>query len=207
MSPEAVRAVPRLPAVLVADDGAKPIRLPHGVDAGILLRDIDLPNVVERAANRDCVLALDLDSVRGMETDEAAAQFTLETLGVGIVMTRRRHVAAWVSANGGIGLLHTLAFDSTGVARSLDGSSRELGIGTVISPGPVLIHMRPSERQQLARPIVAYGLLSRPEDALACLRLAECVVLRQDVARALAASGPAREQHGRNVLTTVLAEE
>jgi glycerol-3-phosphate responsive antiterminator len=198
---------PPLPRVLIADNGRVPIRLPRRLRGGVLLRDIDLAAVVERAANGDAVVAIDLDSVRGMESDETAADFVMGTLGIRIVMTRRAHVAVRVAGRGGIGLLHALAFDSTGLSRALGGSPPAAGVGTVVSPGAVLPHMRPSELEQLARPIVAYGLLTRTADVLDCLELADSVVLRQDVADALAATAHDFTQPVRNLLTTIAPEE
>jgi glycerol-3-phosphate responsive antiterminator len=198
---------PILPRVFIADDGGTPVRLPTQLRAGILLRDIDLASVVERAANGDGVMAIDLDSVRGMESDETAADFVMGTLGIRIVMTRRAHVAVHVVEHGGIGLLHAHAFDSTGLSRALEGSPPLTGVGTVVSPGAVVPRMRPSELEQLARPIVAYGLLTRTADVLDCLELADAVVLRQDVADALAASAHDFTQPVRNLLTTLASEE
>jgi glycerol-3-phosphate responsive antiterminator len=198
---------PVLPRVLIADGGGDPIRLPPALRAGILLRDIDVGAVVRRAASSEGVMAIDLDSVRGMASDEEAAEFVMDTLGIGVVFTRRSHVAAHVATRGGLGLLHALAFDSTGLSRALDGSAAVPGRGTVVSPGAVLPHMRPSELEQLARPIVAYGLLTRVADALDCLELVECVVLRQDVADALAETARHSTQPVRSLLTTVAAEE
>jgi glycerol-3-phosphate responsive antiterminator len=201
------RPSPALPRVLIADGGGAPIRLPPGLRAGILLRDIDLASVVERAANGDAVMAIDLDSVRGMESDEVAGDFVMSRLGIRIVMTRRAHVAIHVAGRGGIGLLHALAFDSTGLSRALEGSPPLAGVGTVVSPGAVLPHMRPSELERLARPIVAYGLLTRTADVLDCLELADSVVLRQDVADALASTAHNFTQPVHNVLTTLVPEE
>lgn len=198
---------PTLPRVLIADGGGQPVRIPRNLMAGVLLRDIDITAVVRRAADGDTATAIDLDTVRGMASDETAADFLIDTLGVRIVMTRRAHVATHVASRGGLGLLHALAFDSTGLTRALDGSAPVPGVGTVVSPGAVLPHMRPSELEQLARPIVAYGLLTRTADALDCLELAECVVLRQDVADALAVTAHESTQPVRKLLTTVAAEE
>ena len=198
---------PVLPRVLIADGGGAPIRVPLLLRAGLLLRDIDIAAVIGRVASYDGVAVVDLDSVRGMASDEAAADFVIDTLGVRIVMTRRAHVAAHVGSRGGLGLLHAFAFDSTGLTRALDGSPPLPGVGTVVSPGAVLPHMRPSELEQLARPIVAYGLLTRTADALDCLELAESVVLRQDVAAELATTALRSTQPVRNLLTTVAAEE
>jgi len=198
---------PALPRVLIADGGGAPIRVPLMLRAGLLLRDIDIAAVIGRVASFEGVAVIDLDSVRGMASDEAAADFAIDTLGVRIVMTRRAHVAAHVGSRGGLGLLHAFAFDSTGLTRALDGSPPLPGVGTVVSPGAVLPHMRPSELEQLARPIVAYGLLVRVADALDCLELAECVVLRQDVAAELATTARRSTQPVRNLLTTVAGEE
>jgi glycerol-3-phosphate responsive antiterminator len=201
------RPRPALPRVLIADGGGAPIRLPPRLRAGILMRDIDLTSAVERAANGEAPLAIDLDSVRGMESDEAAADFVMGTLGIRIVMTRRARVAAHVALHGGLGLLHAHAFDSTGLNRALEGSAPAVGVGTVLSPGAVVPHMRPSELERLARPIVAYGLLTRTADVLDCLELADCVVLRQDVADSLATTAHDFTRPVRNLLTTVGPEE
>lgn len=207
MPPDEDRGRPTLPRVLIADDGGAPIRIPRMLRAGVLLRDIDIAAVVRRAAGDPGVTVLDLDSVRGMASDEAAVDFVIDTLDVRIVMTRRAHVAAHTASRGGLGLLRALAFDSTGLMRALEGSSPGLGVGTVLSPGAVLPHMRPSEHEELARPIVAYGLLTRAVDALECLELADCVVLRQDVADDLAVIARDSTEPIRGLLTTVAAEE
>lgn len=193
-----------LPRVFVTDGGGQPTRSSAVLGVGALLRDIDLIAVVERSANRDAVQAIDLDSVRGLTPDEAAVDFVLDTLGIGIVMSRRPAIAARASARGGLGLLHALAFDSTGLGRSLGPEPLPEGIGTVISPGPVLCHMRPSEIERLPRPILAYGLLTTAAEAMACLDLAEGVIVRQDVADALAAT---LGHPGRNSLTTIAVGE
>ncbi len=152
---------PFLPRVLIADGGGDPVRRPSGIPSGTLLRDIDLLAVVGRMATRECQVAIDLDSVRGLGGDEAAADFVMDTLGIGIVLSRRAHVAAHVAARGGLGLLHAHAFDSTGIARSLAAAPMVPGIGTVVSPASVLCHMRASERAALRRPVIGYGLLDR----------------------------------------------
>lgn len=181
-----------LPRVLVTDGGGAPVRPPAGFEVGVLLRDIDLAAAVERSASQEAILAVDLDSVRGMSSDEAAVDFVIDTLGIGIVMSRRPANVARASARGGLGLLHALAFDSTGLSRSLGSTPLPAGVGVVISPGPVLCHMRESELERLPRPVLAYGLLTRVDDAQACLALADSVIVRQDVADALAATLPHR---------------
>lgn len=186
MSADAARPV--LPRILIADGGGRPVRLPPGLPCGVLLRDIDLTVVIERAANRDADLAIDLDSVRGLNADQAAVDFVMDTLDIRIVLTRRPRVAAHAAGRGGLGLIHAHAFDSTGVHRSLAAAPMMPGIGTVISPAAVLCHMRTTERAALRRPIVGYGLLTDAGEARDCLDLAEAIVVRQDVADALAAS-------------------
>ena len=196
---------PFLPRVLIADGGGDPVRRPPGIPSGILLRDIDLLAVVGRMATRECQVALDLDSVRGLGSDAAAADFVLDTLHVGIVLSRRAHVAAHVAARGGLALLNAHAFDSTGIARSLAAAPMVPGIGTVVSPASVLCHMRPTERAALRRPVVGYGLLTDAADAIACLDVADAVVVRQDVADRLAVA--AGMVAGERSLTAVAMEE
>jgi len=197
---------PFLPRVLIADGGGDPVRRPPGIPSGILLRDIDLLAVVARMATRECQVVVDLDSVRGLGSDAAAADFVLDTLGIGIVLSRRAHVAAHVAARGGLALLHAHAFDSTGIARSLAAAPMVPGIGTVVSPASVLCHMRTTERAALRRPVVGYGLLTDPAEVIACLDAADSVVVRQDVAvRLAAAAGMAAS--GNPPLTPVAIEE
>jgi glycerol-3-phosphate responsive antiterminator len=180
---------PLLPRVLIADGGSDPVRRPAGIPTGILLRDIDLLAVVGRMAARECQVAVDLDSVRGLGNDAAAADFLLDTLQIGIILSRRAHVAAHVAGRGGLALLHAHAFDSTGIARSLAAAPMVPGIGTVVSPASVVCHMRSIERAALRRPVIGYGLLTDAADAIACLEVADAVVVRQDVADQLAAVG------------------
>jgi glycerol-3-phosphate responsive antiterminator len=184
----ASRAVIRLPRILVAHDGHEPISPPPGLDAGILLRNTDLGALIDRAASPPTPMAVDMDTVRGLGTDDAAVAFLRHRLGLEIVLTRRPSTAAAFAALGGLALLDVLAFDSTGLARSLDGHPRSERVGTVISPGLVLIHMLPAELAQLARPVVAYGLVSSAADGWACLERADAVVVLPGVALELAAT-------------------
>src|SRR5207249_1918542 len=122
-------------------------------------------------------------------------------------LARRPQTAARVAELGGLGLLHLLAFDSTGLGRSLDGHPRSEHVGTVVSPGLVLMHMDRAELERLPRPVLAYGLIGRVGEARTCLRLADAIVVSAAVAESLAdAVGPIR-QPVRKPLTTVLAEE
>jgi glycerol-3-phosphate responsive antiterminator len=179
-------AAVHLPRVLVTTNGRETIRLPSIHDIGILYRDIDLPVLLASALTTGGSKAVDLDTVRGLRTDDEAIAFVIDRLAVRIVMTRRLAAAERVAESGGLALLHTLAFDSTGVARILDSHPRSVGIGAVQSPGLVLPHMLPSEVSRLPRPLLAYGLIQQPSDALACLALADSVVLDPAVAAALA---------------------
>jgi glycerol-3-phosphate responsive antiterminator len=191
---------PRLPRLLVADAGLMGLTMPPGVDAGVLLRDIDLPALVDRARAGSARPAVDLDTVRGLGTDDAAVDFVVRRLGIRIVLTRRPQAASRAAELGALGLVHALAFDSTGLSRSLDGHPRTAGVGTVISPGLVLIHMNPSELERLPRPVLAYGLISSVSDARRCLDLADGIVLRPALAVSLATATLA-EPAGANPLT------
>lgn len=191
-----VLAPPRLPRILVAGDGRPATHggtadghplLPPSLDAGLLIRDTDLASLVALDPPRDVPLALDLDTVRGLGADEAAVAFVCDTLRVRIVATRRPHVASWCAERGAIALLQVLAYDSTGVARSLAGHPGG-AIGTVVSPGLVLARMRPDELAALPRPIVAWGLIGDVDDALETLGLADAIVLASQTAWGLAAT-------------------
>lgn len=198
---------PSLPLVLIAEDGRNPAEPPAGIDAGVLLRDTDLAIVVGRSTDELAPLAVDIDSIRGLGTDDAAVDFLVDRLGIEIILTRRPATALYAAERGGLALLHVLAFDSTGLGRSLEAHPRTAGVGTVVSPGLVLSHMLPAELERLPRPILGYGLIAEPDDALACLRLADAIVLRPGPATSFAAiAGPVWLTFG-NSLTTVAAEE
>jgi hypothetical protein len=47
------------------------------------------------------------------------------------------------------------------------------------------MHMPASDLNRLPRPLVGYGLISEPSDAVACLQLADSIVLRPAAAEAL----------------------
>jgi glycerol-3-phosphate responsive antiterminator len=176
----------RLPRVLVATGAHEPMRLPPIGDVGVLYRDIELPSLLGAALSTGGVKAVDLDTVRGLLPDDDGVEFVMNRLSISIVITRRPQTAQHVAELGGLALLHMLAFDSTGVSRSLDSLPRSLGIGAVVSPGLVLPHMLPSEVRRLPRPLLAYGLIMESTDVVACLSLADGVVLGLDVATAVA---------------------
>jgi glycerol-3-phosphate responsive antiterminator len=194
-----------LPRILVADDGRHPLDLPTELEHGLLLRDTDLSVVVARATSAPIPLAVDIDTVRGLGADEAAVEFVIRRLGIEIVLTRRSATALHAAELGGLALLHVLAFDSTGLHRSLDGHPRTPAVGTVVSPGLVLSHMGQGELDSLSRPILGYGLMTEPEDVEACLEIADGVALRPDPARDFARFQATESERQRNLLTTVNA--
>lgn len=197
------RPVVRLPRVLVADDGHRPISPPPGLDAAILLRNTDLGALIDRAMSSPTPPAVEIDTVRGLETDKAAVEFLRRRFGIAILLTRRPQTATCFADLGGLALLNVLAFDSTGLARSLTGHPRCERVGTVVSPGLVLAHMQPSELAMLPRPVVAYGLISTAADARAGLERADSVVLLPAVAADLMATEASIPEPDRIGLTTV----
>ncbi len=178
-----------LTPILVASNGREVIVPPPGLESGVLLRDLDLMALIAAAGTASTTLAVDLDSVEGLNSDAAAARFLAVELGVDVVITRRPAVASRVAALGRTALLHVFAFDSTGLARSLEGHPREPGIGTVLSPGPVLDHLPPAEVARLPRPLVAYGFVETAEQAWSLLRCADSVVVRPGCALDMARDG------------------
>jgi len=178
----------RLPRILVAGTGHNGTSPPPGLDAGILLRNTDLAALIECALSSATPPAVELDSIRGLGSDEAAVDFLRRRLSIEIMLTRRPQAASAFAAAGGLALLNVLAFDSTGLRRSLLGHPRGERVGTVISPGLVLHHMLPSELALLVRPLVAYGLIDTAADALATLAVADGIVVRPEVSMGIAES-------------------
>ena len=181
-------AAVRLPRIMVADTGRSGTSPPPGLDAGILLRNTDLAALIDCALSSGTPPAVELDSIRGLGSDDAAVDFLRRKLSIQIMLTRRPQTADAFAATGGLALLNVLAFDSTGLRRSLLGHPRRERVGTVISPGLVLHHMLPSELALLVRPVVAYGLIDTAADALATLAVADGIVIRPEVAIGIAES-------------------
>ena len=177
----------RLPEVLIASDGRHPVYAPPGLDAGVLVRDTDLAALVHRAGSDCPPLAVEIDSVAGLGSDDAAVDFVTGRLGIRIVLARRPQIAARVAERGHLGLVHVFGYDSTGMARSLESHPRSPGVGSLLSPGLVILHLRPDELADLPRPVVAYGLIDDADDARACLALADAIVVRPSIAARLAA--------------------
>ena len=178
-----------LPRVLVASDGRAPLDLDEPLASAVVLRDLDLATLVVAALSTRPPLALDIDSVEGLNADAAGARFVVEELGIGVVLTRRPAIAVQVAEMGGQGLLRVFAFDSTGLGRSLEGHPTHPRVGTTISPGPVLAHLSPQDVARLPRPIVAYGLIATTAIARSLLARADGVVLAPDLAAALVREG------------------
>ena len=178
---------PRLPSILVASDGHHTVNAPPDLDAGVLVRDTDLATLVHRAASDCPPQAVDIDSVAGLGSDDYALDFVTGRLAIPIVLTRRPQLAGRAAARGNIGLLHVFAYDSTGLRRSLEGHPRSAGVGSVVTPGLVILHLREDELSAIPRPILAYGLIDTVEDARACLAVADAIVIRPGLAAKLAA--------------------
>ncbi len=172
----------RLPRLLVATDGTEPLELPSPLPEALLLRDLDLPTLVSVAMSARPPLAVDIDTVQGLNADTAAVRFVTGELGIGVVLTRRPAIAAAVADRGRLGLLHVFAFDSTGLDRSLEAHPRRDGVGTTISPGPVLAHLLPEDLERLPRPLVAYGLVATADLVERLLSLADAVVVSTSTA-------------------------
>ena len=177
----------RLPSILIASDGHHAVHAPPGVDCGVLVRDTDIATLVHRAASDCAPQAVDIDSIAGLGSDHYAVDFVAGRLAVPIILTRRPQLAARALERGCVGLLHVFAYDSTGLHRSLEGHPRTEGIGSVVTPGLVILHLRDDELTAIPRPILAYGLIDDVEDARACLAVADAIVVRPGLAAKLAA--------------------
>jgi glycerol uptake operon antiterminator len=178
----------RLPRLLVATDGTEPLELSAPLPEALLVRDLDLATLVSVAMSARPPLAVDIDTVQGLNADAAAVRFVTGELGIGVVLTRRPAIAAAVAERGRLGLLHVFAFDSTGLDRSLDAHPRRTGVGTTISPGPVLAHLLPQDLERLPRPLVAYGLVATADLVERLLDRADAVVVSTTTAALLPAS-------------------
>lgn len=182
---------PHLPSLLVASDGRHAIRPPPGVDGGVVVRDSDLAALVHRARSDRPPDAVELDSVAGLGGDDTAVDFVTGRLGIRIVLTRRPALALHAAERGAIGLVHVFAYDSTGLARSLEAHPRAENVGSVVSPGLVLLHLRPDELDGIPRPIVAHGFIDAIDQAAECAAIADAIVVRPGLAARIAAAGTA----------------
>lgn len=156
-----------LPALLVSAShlGAQ-TAVPSG--CGLLLHDLNLLDLVRLSARPGQSLAVDVDSIEGLAADEAAIEFLAARLGVTVVITRRPGLAARAPDYGCLALLHVHCLDSTGLDRAL-ATHPGAPVGTAVSPGLILAHLAPAQRRQLPPPVLAYGLVRRPEERDAAL--------------------------------------
>jgi len=157
---------PGLPALLVDAGHLTVHAVPAG--AGLLLHDLNLLDLVRLSARPGGPLVVDVDSVEGLAADEAAIEFLAVRLGVTVVITRRPGLAARAPEHGCLALLHVHCLDSTGLDRAL-ASHPGAPVGTALSPGLILAHLTRDERRQLPPPVLAYGLVRRPEERDAAL--------------------------------------
>jgi len=174
----------KVPRVLVASDGRHDVHAPPEIGAGILIRDTDLAALVHCVSVGHPPDAVDIDSIAGLGSDDAAVDFVMSRLGIRIVLSRRPGLAARAAEHGRIGL----RYDSTGMTRALESHPRIDRVGSVLSPGLVITHLRPDDLALLPRPLLAYGLIDEILDAQACLALADAIVVRPVLAARLAAS-------------------
>ncbi|MGK2851587.1 MAG: glycerol-3-phosphate responsive antiterminator [Candidatus Limnocylindrales bacterium] len=188
MPADAVRSLPR---ILIATDGRHAVNVRPGLDAGLLLRDSDLATLIRCADSGHPPMAVDIDSIGGLGGDDDGVDFVTSRLRVPIILTRRPALAARVAEHGRLGLVHLFGYDSTGLARALEGHPRIDRVGSVLSPGLVVTHLRPDELAVLPRPLLAYGLIDEVEDAEACLALVDAIVVRPVLAGRLASGSPA----------------
>lgn len=160
------RPAPPLPRVLLAAR-ARPTAAPRSGE-GLLLHDLGLGDLIWVAAGAAEPLAVDLDSVEGLEPDEAALRFLSERLGVAIVITKRPALARHALELGCVSLLRIYCLDSTGLERALEAHPGE-PVGTAISPGLMVRHLPPAQLRLLPRPLLAWGLLRTDREVKAAL--------------------------------------
>jgi glycerol-3-phosphate responsive antiterminator len=153
-----------LPRQLVSARDHLPDEL--GADEGVLLHSTTLSDLIRLAAGATFPLALDLDSIEGLEPSVAAISFAVERLGIRFLLSRRPAVMARAPRLGCVPLLRVSCLDSTGFERALAGHPGS-PVGTAISPGLVLAHLPADQRARLPRPLLAYGVVRRAEEVAA----------------------------------------
>jgi glycerol-3-phosphate responsive antiterminator len=156
-----VVTVVTLPRLLGAATGTS--RRPDPDVGGILVHDVSLLELVRLSAANPLPLAVDLDTIEGLAADATAVAFLAVRLRLPILITRRPALAAKARELGCLALLHTHCLDSTGWERAMAAHPGS-PVGTAVSPGLVLPHLDPIKRRSLPRPVLAYGLLRRPEE-------------------------------------------
>ena len=176
-----------LPRVLIGSDGRHAVHAPPSLDAGVLVRDTDLAALVHRSSS-DCPPdAVDIDSVAGLGSDDAAVDFVTGRLGIEIILTRRPQLARRAAERGHLGLVHVFAYDSTGMARSLEGHPDLSGVGSSCRRVSSLSTSGLTSSATSRDRSLAYGLIASVDEALACGALADSIVVRPPLAAKLAA--------------------
>jgi glycerol-3-phosphate responsive antiterminator len=158
------RGTTQLPAQLVPVRDHLPRQL--GEDEGVLFHSTTLSDLIRLAAGARCPLALDLDSIEGLEPSGAAITFAVERLGIHVLLSRRPALMAWARQAGCLPLLWISCLDSTGFERALTAHPGP-PVGTAISPGLVLAHLPVAQRSRLPHPLLAHGLVRRQQDVAA----------------------------------------
>jgi glycerol-3-phosphate responsive antiterminator len=161
VEPTHALTVPELPRLLLAATGSS--RRPGPDISGVLVHDVSLIEVVRLSAATVLPLALDVDTVEGLAPDAAAVAFLAHRLRLPILITRRPALAARAGELGCLALLHVHCLDSTGWERAMAVHPGP-PVGTAVSPGLILSHLDPLQRGALPRPVLAYGLVRRPEE-------------------------------------------
>lgn len=165
---------PSLPRVLLPVSG-RLIRLPQA-DEGLLFHDLTLAELIRLSSTVERPQAVDLDTVEGMAPDRAGLTFLASRLGIRTVITRRPALARRAVELGCLPLLRVHCLDSTGLERALEGHPGP-PVGTAVSPGLILAHLPPGQRQLLPQPVLAYGLLRRKEEVEAAVEAGAAAVV------------------------------
>lgn len=134
-------------------------RLPRS-EEGLLFHNLTLAELIHLSSTVERPQAVDLDTVEGMAPDTAGLAFLVGRLGIRTVITRRPTLARRAAELGCLALLRVHCLDSTGLERALEGHPGP-PVGTAVSPGLILAHLPPHQRQRLPQPVLAYGLLRR----------------------------------------------
>ncbi len=162
-----------LPRVLLSARDRLP---PAGDGDGVLFHDLGLTELIRLSAAAGRPAAVDMDTVEGLSPDAAAVTFVAERLGIRAMITRRPALALHAVKLGCLVLLHVHCLDSTGFQRALESHPGQ-PVGTALSPGVVLEHLAPELRGKLPKPVLAYGLVRRPEDLDAALAAGASAVM------------------------------
>jgi len=158
---EHLRAYPVIPAVRTLDDAREAATRPAAavlVFKGSLFTLREVIGVC--GAGRPVLVHIDL--LEGIGKDEVGVQF-LEELGVRGVTSTRAHLIRHARRHGLVAIQRLFAVDSdalaTGVASARDASPHAVEL----LPGLALPHLMPTLGRDLGLPVIAAGLITRPE--------------------------------------------